>query len=236
MRSALSFTFRLPPVIRELIARLYRLDDIELQGKDKNQDIKQNEVNGIWKNLLQGNRGLYLVLHSERQSRRSNQLEIEIIKNILDAGGELDDGSIAIVTPHRAQRTLLKTKLKKYYENAVDVIDTVEKLQGGERLNVIISATASDPSAISKNVEFILNLNRSNVAFSRVQERLIVVCSKTLLDYIPKELDNYEETMLWKALRSECSQLIFTENVNGHIVEVFTPPLDEISEISTNKA
>ncbi|MBC1239564.1 AAA domain-containing protein [Nostoc sp. 2RC] len=235
-RSALSFTFRLPPVIRELIARLYRLDDIELQGKDKNQDIKQNEVNGIWENLLQGNRGLYLVLHSERQSRRSNQLEIEIIKNILDAGGELDDGSIAIVTPHRAQRTLLKTKLKKYYENAVDVIDTVEKLQGGERLNVIISATASDPSAISKNVEFILNLNRSNVAFSRVQERLIVVCSKTLLDYIPKELDNYEETMLWKALRSECSQLIFTENVNGHIVEVFTPPLDEISEISTNKA
>jgi len=29
----------------------------------------------------------------------------------------------------------------------------------------------------------------------------------------------------------ETSQLIFTENVNGHIVEVFTPPLDEISEI-----
>lgn len=236
LRSALSFTFRLPPVIRELIARLYRLDDIELQGKDKNKDIKENEFNGIWETLLQGNRGLYLVLHSERKSRRSNQLEIEIIKKILDASGELSDGSIAIVTPHRAQRTLLKTKLKKYYENAVDVIDTVEKLQGGERLNVIISATASDPSAISKNVEFILNLNRSNVAFSRVQERLIVVCSQTLLDYIPKELDNYEETMLWKALRSECSQLIFTENVNGHIVEVFTPPLDEISEISTSKA
>ncbi|MEG4006568.1 AAA domain-containing protein, partial [Microcoleus sp. Pol11C1] len=137
---------------------------------------------------------------------------------------QINDGSVAIVTPHRAQRTLLKTELADYYGKAVDVIDTVEKLQGGERPNIIVSATASDPSAISKNVEFILNLNRSNVAFSRVQERLIVVCSKTLLDYIPAELEHYEETMLWKTLRSECSQLIFTENVNEHKVEVFMPP------------
>jgi len=224
MRSALDFTHRLPPVIRELIARVYRKDDIELKGKEKNQAIEEKEVTGTWQKLLQGNGGLYLVLHSERQSRRSNTLEVEIIKQILDAGGEIPDSSVAIVTPHRAQRTLLKTELSGYYENAVDVIDTVEKLQGGERPNVIVSATASDPSAISKNVEFILNLNRSNVAFSRVQERLIVVCSKTLLDYIPAELEHYEETMLWKALRSECLQLIFTENVNGHKVEVFTPP------------
>lgn len=224
LRSALDFTHRLPPVIRELIARLYRKDDIELKGKEKDQGIEEKEVTGTWQKLLQGNGGLYLVLHSERQSRRSNKVEVEIIKQILDAGGEITDGSVAIVTPHRAQRTLLKTELQDYYGKAVDVIDTVEKLQGGERPNIIVSATASDPSAISKNVEFILNLNRSNVAFSRVQERLIVVCSKTLLDYIPAELEHYEETMLWKALRSECSQLIFTENVNEHKVEVFMPP------------
>lgn len=224
LRSALDFTHRLPPVIRELIARLYRKDDIELKGKEKDQSIEEKEVTGTWQKLLQGNGGLYLVLHSERQSRRSNTVEVEIIKQILDAGGQITDSSVAIVTPHRAQRTLLKTELADYYGNAVDVIDTVEKLQGGERPNVIVSATASDPSAISKNVEFILNLNRSNVAFSRVQERLIVVCSKTLIDCIPAEFEHYEETMLWKALRSECSQLIFTENVNGHKVEVFTPP------------
>lgn len=224
LRSALDFTHRLPPVIRELIARLYRKDDIELKGKEKDQGIEEKEVTGTWQKLLQGNGGLYLVLHSERQSRRSNTVEVEIIKQILDAGGEITDGSVAIVTPHRAQRTLLKTELADYYGKAVDVIDTVEKLQGGERPNIIVSATASDPSAISKNVEFILNLNRSNVAFSRVQERLIVVCSKTLLDYIPAELEHYEETMLWKALRSECSQLIFTEKVNEHKVEVFMPP------------
>ncbi len=227
LRSGLSFTFRLPPVIRELIGRVYRKDNIELQGNPRAEVTEEIQaINGNWEKLLQGNIGLYLVIHSERQSKRSNPVEVEIIKQILDAGGNLTDGSVAIVTPHRAQRALLKTELSGYYRNAVDVIDTVEKLQGGERQNVIVSATASDPSAISKNVEFILNLNRSNVAFSRVQERLIVVCSKTLLDYIPKELENYEETMLWKALRSQCSKLIFTESVDGHTVQVFIPSLD----------
>jgi hypothetical protein len=231
LRSALDFTHRLPPVIRELIARLYRKDDIELKGREKTQGIEEKEVIGTWQKLLQGNGGLYLVLHSERQSRHSNTVEVEIIKQILDAGGEITDGSVAIVTPHRAQRTLLKTELADYYGKAVDVIDTVEKLQGGERPNVIFSAIASDPSAISKNVEFILNLNRSNVAFSRVQERLIVVCAQTLLDYIPAEFEHYEETMLWKALRSQCSEFIFTENINGHKINVFTPPKNQVSAL-----
>ena len=33
LQSALTYTFRLPPAIRDLIARLYRLDDIELAGR-----------------------------------------------------------------------------------------------------------------------------------------------------------------------------------------------------------
>jgi len=227
LRSALSITFRLPAVIRELIARLYRKDNIELEGTEKNQNIKEYEIEGTWEKLLQGNGGLYLVLHSERESKLSNQLEVKIIKNILDAAGELQDASTAIITPHRAQRTLLKTELADYYEKAVDVIDTVEKVQGGERDNVIVSATASNPPAIGKNVEFLLSLNRSNVAFSRVKKRLIVVASKTLLDYIPTELENYEEAILWKALRSECSQLIFSKQIDGYEVQVFTPPYEE---------
>jgi hypothetical protein len=217
-RSALSYTFRLPPVIRELIARLYRKDNIELQGKEKDDNIEENEITGNWEKLLQGDGGLYLVIHDERESKRSNQLEVDIIKKILDAGGKLSDNSTAILTPHRAQRSLLRTELVDYYENSVDVIDTVEKVQGDERENVIVSATASNASAIGKNVEFILSLNRSNVAFSRVKKRLIVVCSKTLLDYIPTELEHYEEAILWKALRSECKTTLFTENIDGHSV------------------
>lgn len=225
LRSALDYTHRLPHEIRELIARLYRKDNIELQGKPRDENIKQDEITGNWEKLLQGNGGLYLVVHDERESKLSNQIEVKIIKKILDAGGDIPNGSTAILTPHRAQRSLLKTQLANYYENAVDVIDTVEKVQGGERDNVIVSATASNPSAIGKTVEFILSLNRSNVAFSRVKKRLIVVCSKTLLDYIPKEIEHYEEATLWKALRSECTDTLFNDNIDKHQVQVLTRSL-----------
>ncbi|MDJ1170521.1 AAA domain-containing protein [Roseofilum sp. BLCC_M154] len=222
LRSALSFSFRLPPVIRELIARLYRKDNIELEGGKTNENIQGDQTARTWENLLEANGGLYLVLHDERESKLSNPLEVEIIETILGAAGELPNRSTAILTPHRAQRSLLKTELADDYRNAVDIIDTVEKVQGGERDNVIVSATASNSSAIGKNVEFILGLNRSNVAFSRVKKCLIVVVSKTLLDYIPRELENYEEAILWKALRDVCSHLLFKDTINGHKIQVFT--------------
>src|SRR5262249_26785853 len=132
--------------------------------------------------------------------------------------------SVAVITPHRAQRSLLRTALAAY-AGPVDVIDTVERLQGGERPTIIVSATVSDPAAISNSVEFILDLNRSNVAFSRTQDRLIVVCSDSLLDHIPVEVDHYESAMLWKSLRALCSRLLATETLDGHTVRVYTPPL-----------
>jgi hypothetical protein len=222
LTSSLSFTFRLPSLIRNLISRIYRLDNIELKGRAR-------ELNSL---LHDESRELFLVLHSERQSQRSNLLEVRIIEQIIaETSREIENKSVAIVTPHRAQRTLLKTHLSNY-GNFIDVIDTVESLQGAERPYIIVSATASDPSAISKNVEFILDLNRSNVAFSRAQKQLIVVCSNTLLDHIPAELEHYEETILWKSLRAVCSELIGTQIVDGHQVEVFRPPSDILKKLS----
>ena len=222
LTSSLSFTLRLPSLIRNLISRIYRLDNIELKGRAR-------ELNSL---LHDESRELFLVLPSERQSQRSNLLEVRIIEQIIaETSREIENKSVAIVTPHRAQRTLLKTHLSNY-GNFIDVIDTVESLQGAERPYIIVSATASDPSAISKNVEFILDLNRSNVAFSRAQKQLIVVCSNTLLDHIPAELEHYEETILWKSLRAVCSELIGTQIVDGHQVEVFRPPSDILKKLS----
>jgi hypothetical protein len=226
-RSALSYTFRLPPAIRDLIARLYRLDDIELEGLAQESTDTTSQISPTgetWERVWEGETGLYLVTHSERESRRSNELEAQIIERVLEASPELPDGSIAIVTPYRAQRSLLQTRLS-VGEGPVDMIDTVERLQGGERPTIIVSAVASDPHAISASAEFILNLNRSNVAFSRSQERLIVVCSESLVNHIPAELDHYDSAMLWKALRNICSQLVAETEVNGERIRVLTPPV-----------
>ena len=222
-RSALEFTFRLPPVIRELIARLYRLDNIELQGRD----VPIGNVNRVglttWQNAWQGDVGLYLVLHAERESKQSNETEIQIIEELLRARGAQADDSIAIITPHRAQRTILQSRVSPFGP-VVGVVDTVERLQGGERPTVLVSATASDPSAIASTAGFILDMNRSNVAFSRAENRLIVICSEALVDHMPTEVDEYESAMLWKSLRELCSLEVGRAVVNDHLVRVMTPP------------
>jgi hypothetical protein len=228
-RTALNYSFRLPPVIRELLSRLYKLDDIQLDGIAALPAVAGTTLES-WDTIWAHGAGLYLVLHKERQSRQSNLTESEIVKQILAAAPALGDASVAIVTPHRAQRALLRTQLGAVSNaKAIKTIDTVERLQGGECPTVIVSATASDPSSISTNVEFILDLNRSNVAFSRAQQRLVVVCAESLLDYIPPELEDYESAMLWKSLRALCTKQVAQMTIDGYQVVISTPPLDPVA-------
>jgi hypothetical protein len=93
------------------------------------------------------------------------------------------------------------------------MIDTVESFQGGQQDTIIVSATESDPAAIGASTKFILDLKRSNVAFSRAKERLIVISSESLLDFIPPEVSDYEATLLWRALRRLCSRQIAAQNI-----------------------
>lgn len=232
--NALRYTHRLPAEIRELISRLYRLDNIELEGRPQERYPAELLENG-WEKIWETETGLYLVTHNERKSKLSNQAEIAIVEQILASCGVQPADSIAIVTPHRGQRGLLKRSLERFMgrDGPIHVIDTVERLQGGQRQTIIVSATESDPSAISANAEFILDLRRSNVAFSRARMKLIVVCSEFLLDYIPAEFEHYESTLLWKSLRTLCStEVMSTEliiNDNPYRVRIFTytPPLND---------
>lgn len=79
------------------------------------------------------------------------------------------------------------------------------------------------PGALSQAAEFILNLNRSNVAFSRTQERLVVVCARSLLDHIPAEVEHYESALLWKHLRTLCRRELTAMTVDGVRVAVMVP-------------
>lgn len=222
--SALTFTFRLPPPIRRLIARLYRLDGLALDGFPAAVPVPSPTADDgdVWQRFWREPTGLFLVTHAEAASKQSNPLEAEIVARILGGAGPLPPGSVGVVVPHRAQRALLKTLLGA--NPAVDVIDTVERLQGGERPTIIVSATASDPAAINARAEFILGLNRANVAFSRAQQRLIVVCSERLIAHLPPSAEHYAEAMLWKSLREACSEPVGQAEMHGHVVRVWTAP------------
>lgn len=230
----LQYTFRLPPAIRALVRRLYRdRDDLELQGEMADEIMTlqggyDDPLESVWDTDI----GLFLVTHDERESRLSNDFEASLIRRILGYGHDLPENSVAVLTPHTAQRSNLELELGDQ-DDAIGVVDTVERLQGDEAQTIIVSATASDPTAISSNEEFLLNLNRANVAFSRSQRRLIVVCSRTFLDHIPPEIEEYNSAMLWKSLRDICTLSVGEETVDGHEVEVFIPDpeSEELQEV-----
>lgn len=223
-KSGLRYTFRLPPTIRDLLRRFYLRDNIDLEGDIRERSVTDIDVDSPWNSIWEGETGLFLVVHNESASRRGNQQEANIIREIIESAGELGEGSVGVITPYRNQRTILKRILVDHGA-AIDVIDTVEKLQGDERSIIFVSGTASDRSAIASNAEFILSLNRAIVAFSRTKDRLVVVCSEALLEAIPADIETYEDALLWKSLRAQCSRHVGETELNGFRVNIFTPPV-----------
>lgn len=218
VESPLTHSFRLPTPVRELIARVYAQDAVALTGptEEAGQAADSDDpLLACWER-----RGLFLAVHDESQSRNANAVEVEIIRALCERGSAIaSEDSVAVITPHRAQRRLLHEALDGFV--SVGVVDTVERLQGGERPTVIVSGTASDPGAIAHRAEFLLSLNRANVAFSRAQHRLIVVCSRSLIDHIPSDSDLYEAAALWKAVRATCNVALGEVGVSGYRVELF---------------
>jgi len=217
--SKLTLSYRLPPEIADLIHPIYDQDGINLRTRKKRGTKPVSESKNPWERIWQRETGLFLVVHTEAESRTYNHVEAEIVQALVNAGGHQKPNSIALITPYRAQRSQLEESLGT--NKAIYVIDTVERLQGGETENVIVSATASDPSAISSNVEFLMNLNRTNVAFSRSLKRLIVVCSKELLDFIPSEMERYDSAKLWKSLRDFCTDPVGTADLGDYKANIF---------------
>ncbi|MBW6514120.1 MAG: ATP-dependent helicase [Candidatus Syntrophosphaera sp.] len=108
-------------------------------------------------------------------------LQVRIIRKILDlfaANGTVTnfETDIGIVAPFRAMIHALLKELTP--EQAKTTIDTVERFQGSERRNIIITLPLHASSAL-RNIEALSgdqSVDRKlNVAVSRAQERLIIL-------------------------------------------------------------
>lgn len=113
----------------------------------------------------------------------------DLVRDALAAG--IPASEIAVIAPHRAQgnriRMELRTRLPDLPADQRPVVDTVERLQGGERDLVIVSLTASDPDAMHRDADFFFSPNRLNVALTRARRKLIVLMSEALLDAYPDD-------------------------------------------------
>ena len=181
-------------VARFLKDWVYERDNINFIS-DKTETLSDNPVfdtTELGNRILQPDSPITLLLYDDTSGRQSNIVEAYISKKIVESLP--DDITSGIVTPHNSQKGLLSTL------TATDSVDTVERFQGGERDAIVVSTTVSDPDYISKEEEFLLNLNRLNVAVSRMKQKLLVIAPQSIFEVIPDDVDVYNESLIWKGL------------------------------------
>jgi uncharacterized protein len=124
--------------------------------------------------------GLYFapVAHSGNASS-SPEEAAEIVARILRLAPYERD--VIVVTPYNAQRRLIASKLAEAGLGAVRV-GTVDKFQGQEAAVVFYSMATSSGDEMPRDMEFLFERNRFNVAISRARTASVLVCSPRLLD------------------------------------------------------
>ncbi len=217
-------SFRLHEEIAEFLREnIYSKDGIDFHSKRKELIPQIPPLTNYVDVVLNPNYPIVVIEHSEQASQQYNLVELELIRPLIDAcirHLSLDGrNGIGIVVPHRAQKTLLRAAYPDLAE--VNSIDTVERFQGDERDVIIVSATASDPDYVRNEADFLLNLNRLNVAISRPRKKLIVIASQSVVDLLISDLDIFENAVIWKRLYYHYTPTVLASfNMNGYHVDV----------------
>jgi hypothetical protein len=174
---------------------VYGRDKIDFRSDRKETlAVSEPKTDGLRIALEPGN-VFVLIVHDEAESFQSNLVEAKIIDALVRS---LPTNSIGVVTPHNAQRGLVNKILS---EHSRDIrVDTVERYQGGEADCIIISSTVSDPDYVRSESDFLLNVNRINVALSRMKKKIIIVASRSIFEFMPQDAKDYEKAMLWRGI------------------------------------
>jgi len=136
-----------------------------------------------------------LIVHDEMESFQSNLTEAAIVNALVRC---VPPETVGVITPHNAQKGLLKNMLAEGYSETR--IDTVERYQGGEADFIIISSTVSDPDYIRSESDFLLNLNRINVAISRMKKKIVIIASRSIFEFMPQDAKDYDKALLWRGI------------------------------------
>lgn len=217
-------SFRLHADIAEFLhLNIYSKDGIRFFSKRKELIPALPQLDPYVDAALDPAYPIVVIEHTERSSQQFNLLELNLTRPLIEACVRylsLDgrDG-IGVVVPHRAQKVLLRAAFPALAE--VQSIDTVERFQGDERDVIIVSATASDPDYVRSEAEFLLNLNRLNVAISRPRKKLIVLASRSVIDLLTSDLDVFENSVIWKRLYYHYTPEVLHRNqLNGYQMSV----------------
>jgi hypothetical protein len=189
-------THRCHEVVAEFLREwVYSKDGIDFHS-DQKQTLPPAEAatEGL-RVALEPENVFVLIVHDEAESFQSNLTEAQIVQALVKSNPLKQVG---IITPHNAQRGLMKNLLSDGCEGFR--VDTVERYQGGEGDFIIISTTVSDPDYVRSESDFLLNMNRLNVAISRMKKKIIVVASKSVFQFMPQDARDYDKALLWRGI------------------------------------
>lgn len=96
----------------------------------------------------------------------------------------LTAADVIVVAPYNAQVGLLQNHLRAAGLGAASV-GTVDRFQGREAAVVIVSLSASSAAEVPRGIQFLLSINRLNVAISRGQWLAYLVHSPGLREHLP---------------------------------------------------
>jgi predicted RecB family nuclease len=122
----------------------------------------------------------FVAIDHDGNSSSSPQEAEAIAGDIVRFLGVKPPPSAIVVTPYNAQRRLIAQKLRAA---GADVpVGTVDKFQGQEAAVVFYSMATSSGEDVPRDIKFLFERNRFNVAISRAQALSVLVCSPKLLD------------------------------------------------------
>jgi uncharacterized protein len=202
---------------------IYHKDGIDFRSDQTQTLTTVTPATDGLKVVLEPENVFVLILHDEAESFQSNLVEAKIVDALVRS---VPPEEVGVVTPHNAQRGVVKNLLLDRQNLRVD---TVERYQGGEADFIIISSTVSDPDYVRIESDFLLNLNRVNVAISRMKKKLVIVASRSIFEFMPQDAKDYDKALLWKGIAQTVG---FTADGNpkwrGTLTDFLGKPAQEV--------
>ena len=176
----LETSYRLHPAVCAFISEAFYDGKLEPDQSTKRQDLAtSNGSGGVGLRYIPVEHSGNRTVSPEEADRVNDTFGALVGLPWTDRGGKIrpiavDD--ILVVAPYNAQvRRLIETLPEKAR------VGTVDKFQGQEAPVVIYSMATSSVDDAPRGMDFLFSLNRLNVAASRAQGLMILICSPELL-------------------------------------------------------
>ena len=180
----LDSSYRMQPAIAKFISETSYENRLKAAPNTANNSVDSPGLRGgglVYLPVDHVGNGRYSIEEADRIAAEITLLLRGTYQRDFKPRGAITQGDILVVTPYNLQRQRIQQRLRK--AGFVDIaVGTVDKFQGQEAPVVFYSMATSSDEDLPRDMAFLFDRNRFNVAISRAQCLSVLVASPTLLD------------------------------------------------------